>query len=93
MDSASVFSLEVHYSGHIQHIGFRQALLEAARGFEVRGRVENLDDGRVRLLAQGPRREVEAFAAEIEHRMKPFIRQAEHRRPAAPPTLVGFTLA
>jgi acylphosphatase len=38
---------EVHYSGHVQGVGFRYTTRSIARGYEVTGFVQNLEDGRV----------------------------------------------
>ena len=40
------------YSGHIQGVGFRMAVKNVARGFEVTGTVQNLKDGRVEVKVQ-----------------------------------------
>lgn len=51
----------VLYSGHVQGVGFRYNAKSVARGFEVTGTVRNLPDGRVELIAEGRREELEAF--------------------------------
>jgi len=51
----------VHYQGRVQGVGFRWTAKHIARGFDVTGSVENLPDGRVRLVAQGESDEVEGF--------------------------------
>jgi acylphosphatase len=53
--------MRVLYSGHVQGVGFRYTAKMAARGFEVTGTVRNLPDGRVELIAEGRRDELEAF--------------------------------
>ena len=67
--------MRVLYTGHVQGVGFRYMAKAAARGFEVTGTVRNLADGRVELIAEGQREELEAFRqgvrdAGLEH----FIR-------------------
>src|SRR5438552_1157467 len=49
------------YSGRVQGVGFRYTVKTAASGFEVTGLVRNLRDGRVELMAEGLRDELEAF--------------------------------
>ena len=49
------------YSGRVQGVGFRYAACSVAMGFEVTGTVRNLSDGRVELVAEGERPELEAF--------------------------------
>ena len=46
-------SVQVHYEGHVQGVGFRWTVKRIACGFEVAGSVRNLPDGRVEVLAQG----------------------------------------
>ena len=51
----------VYYSGRVQGVGFRYTVKRLVFGFEVTGIVENLADGRVRLVAEGEKPELEAF--------------------------------
>jgi len=53
--------MHVFYSGRVQNIGFRYAAKSVATGFEVTGTVKNLDDGRVELIAEGTKAELEDF--------------------------------
>jgi acylphosphatase len=53
------------YSGHVQGVGFRYTAKTVATGFEITGTVRNLPDGRVELIAEGAREELEAFRAAI----------------------------
>jgi acylphosphatase len=57
--------LEIFYSGHVQGVGFRYTAKTVAAGFEVNGVIRNLPDGRVELIAEGSREELEAFRAAI----------------------------
>jgi acylphosphatase len=68
---------EVHYSGHVQGVGFRWTACSIARGFAVTGLVRNLPDGRVQLVAEGEREEVDRFLAAIADSMAGNIRHAE----------------
>jgi acylphosphatase len=54
-------SLQVFYEGHVQGVGFRWSLRDAAKGFDVTGWVRNLPDGRVELQVTGEEDEVRAF--------------------------------
>jgi acylphosphatase len=76
--------LHVYYSGKVQGVGFRYTVKILAQGFEVTGTVRNLSDGRVELLAEGIREELEAFKQGIlESELGSFIRNEEtHWEPA-----------
>jgi acylphosphatase len=56
---------QIIYSGRVQGIGFRYAAKNVAAGFEISGTVRNLPDGRVELVAEGGREELDAFRAAI----------------------------
>lgn len=67
--------MRILYSGHVQGIGFRYTVKAVAAGFEVTGTVRNLLDGRVELVAEGPREELEAFRRAIRAEgLEHFIR-------------------
>jgi acylphosphatase len=70
--------MRILYSGHVQGVGFRYAAKAVAAGFEVTGTVRNLPDGRVELVAEGARAELEAFRQAIRDAgMDAFIRSDE----------------
>ena len=49
---------EVFYSGRVQGVGFRQSVYTLARKQDVQGYVQNLDNGKVRLVADGESKQV-----------------------------------
>ena len=55
----------MYYSGRVQGVGFRYSVRNLVTGFEVTGIVRNLDDGRVWLVAEGMKDELEAFLEAI----------------------------
>ena len=57
--------MTVFYSGKVQGVGFRYNAKSVATGFELTGTVRNLLDGRVELIAEGDKAELEAFRAAI----------------------------
>ena len=70
--------LHVFYSGSVQGVGFRYTVKSLARGFEVTGTVRNLPEGRVELVAEGERTELEAFRRAIQDsELGHFIRLEE----------------
>jgi acylphosphatase len=70
--------LRSFFSGWVQGVGFRYTVKALAHGFEVTGTVRNLSDGRVELVAEGERQELEAFLRAIEgSEVGHFIKQTE----------------
>jgi acylphosphatase len=57
----------IFYSGSVQGVGFRYTTKSVAAGFEVTGTVRNLLDGRVELIAEGVRDELETFRDAIRN--------------------------
>jgi acylphosphatase len=59
--------MTVWFSGCVQGVGFRYTARRVAAGFEVCGTVRNLPDGRVELVAEGERPELQAFCEAIRN--------------------------
>jgi len=57
--------LQIFYSGRVQGVGFRYAVKALVPGFEVTGLIRNLPNGRVELVAEGEKAELEAFQLAI----------------------------
>jgi len=57
--------MKILYSGHVQGVGFRYTVRSVAAGYEVTGTVANQPDGRVALVAEGAKDELEAFRQAI----------------------------
>jgi acylphosphatase len=55
------YRMHIYYSGKVQGVGFRYTTKDVATGYEVTGIVRNLADGRVELMAEGAREELEVF--------------------------------
>ena len=53
--------IHVFYAGRVQGVGFRMSVKQIACGYEVVGWVKNLSDGRVEMIAEGDKAELEAF--------------------------------
>lgn len=70
--------LEVCFSGNVQGVGFRFTTVDVAPRFaDVKGYVRNMPDGRVELVAEGPRAQVDRFLEAIEDRMGGYIHNME----------------
>jgi acylphosphatase len=85
--------MRILYSGHVQGIGFRYTAKAVAAGFEVTGTVRNLPDGRVELVAEGARAELEAFRQAVRDAgMDAFIRGDEASWSEATSGFRGFEI-
>ena len=67
----------IHFSGHVQGVGFRYTAQAVARDFDVKGYVKNLSDGRVKLEIEGDEAEIDRFVARIREQMGPYIRDVD----------------
>ena len=85
--------MHIFYAGHVQGVGFRYTAKSVAAGFEVTGTVRNLLDGRVELVAEGPREELEAFQRAIrEAGLEHFVRNEDVSWSAATGEFRGFEI-
>ena len=76
----------------MQGVGFRYSTKVIARGFDVSGWVRNLPDGRVEMIAEGEREELDAFLQGMrDSHLGGFIRN-EDVRWATAEGLRGFTI-
>lgn len=82
----------IHFSGHVQGVGFRYTTRQIAQEFEVAGFVRNLPDGRVEVEVEGASGEIAAFVAAIEERMHGYIRKVEQTAVRRAPQFQGFTI-
>jgi len=74
-------------------VGFRYTAKSVATGFEVTGTVRNLPDGRVELVAEGTREELEAFRRAIRQAgLEHFIKNEEVHWSNAMGSFRGFEI-
>ena len=60
-----MFKLIAHVSGKVQMAGYRSRVVIIAKAFDLRGYVRNLPDGRVKIVAEGSKTDLERFLAAI----------------------------
>ena len=60
-----MFKLIAHVSGKVQMAGYRSRIVIIAKAFDLRGYVRNLPDGRVKIVAEGSKTDLERFLAAI----------------------------
>jgi acylphosphatase len=77
MAAAGIEARRVLYSGRVQGVGFRYTAQRVAQQHAVTGFVKNLRDGRVELVAEGQREEVERLLKAIADAMGGYIDAAD----------------
>ena len=83
----------IFYSGRVQGVGFRATVRGLARGYDVTGMVRNLPDGRVELVAEGARSELQSFLDGIaESELSGFIAKQHDAWSKAQGNLRGFVI-
>ena len=85
--------MTVFYSGSVQGVGFRYTAKTVATGYELPGTVKNLPDGRVELVAEGARAELDAYRAALRDAgLAGFIRDEQVSWAAAKNEFRGFEI-
>lgn len=88
-----MISLQVFYEGTVQGVGFRWTVWHIAKGFEVKGWVRNLIDGRVELQVSGDEPEVRGFLDAIaEGELHGLIKKQTEAFLPEPPNARGFEI-
>lgn len=80
----------IHFAGRVQGVGFRYNAKDVALGFAVTGHVQNLSDGRVRLVAEGAAEELSRFSTALRKRMARYIEGESCEVEAATGEFTGF---
>ena len=72
----------VIYSGNVQGVGFRFTTSRIAENYKVTGTVKNLPDGKVEVIAEGQKAEIEMFLEELAEQMSGNIHNTkQHSSP------------
>lgn len=82
----------VHFRGQVQGVGFRYTTCQVAARFDVSGTVCNLDDGSVRLIAEGDDTELTRFIAGVAEAMDGRIRDCSEDVGEATGEFRGFSV-
>ena len=64
---------DVYFSGYVQAVGFRYTTQAIAARFPVTGFVRNLSDGRVELVVEGHRDDLDRFQQAVTDAMRANI--------------------
>ena len=65
--------LTAYISGTVQKVGYRARVMDFAKMLGLRGTVENLDDGRVKIVAEGDEDKLKWFEEAIVIKNTPII--------------------
>jgi acylphosphatase len=85
--------MHILYEGRVQGVGFRYTTKSLACGFEITGTVRNLMDGKVELIVEGERAELESFRQSIvESELGHFIRHEQITWAEAKNSFRGFEI-
>ena len=60
--------LTAYVSGRVQRVGYRAKVIQLANCMGITGIIENLSDGRVRIIAEGDEEKMELFEGSIDIR-------------------------
>ena len=58
--------LIAYVSGQVQKVGYRKRVTQTAKAFGLKGIVENLEDGRVKIIAEGEDEKLKWFESAID---------------------------
>lgn len=71
---------EIWFSGEVQGVGFRATAVRLANNYDLKGRVKNLNDGRVWLSLEGEAKVIESFLADLQKLMGFYIRSNNEQK-------------
>ncbi|MFP4053278.1 MAG: acylphosphatase [Phycisphaerae bacterium] len=74
----------LRFKGNVQGVGFRYTATRTAEGYDVGGYVKNMPDGTVECVAEGEKKEIDAFVRDLTDRMSGHIRDKTEQ--TAPPS-------
>jgi acylphosphatase len=83
----------VLYSGRVQGVGFRYTTRSIAQRYAVEGYVKNLPDGRVELVVEGEKRELDGLLSEIRDHFSGNLRDEKCDLQPASGEFRGFEIA
>ena len=88
-----MISLQVFFEGRVQGVGFRWTVRHIAKGFDLKGWVRNLIDGRVEMQVSGDETEVRAFVEAIgQSELRAHIRKLTENKLETPVEANGFEI-
>ena len=82
----------VHFGGRVQGVGFRYTAHNMAIGYNVTGYVRNLPDGRVELVVEGQKQDIDELVENIKDRMQGFLSRVTDNDAPATGEFKGFVI-
>ena len=89
--SLSMVRSHVIFSGRVQGVGFRYTAQRLANEHKLLGWVKNLPDGRVEMLAEGPRERIEHLLFKLDSRFQITKKDLDWLEPKG--QFTGFDIA
>lgn len=77
-DPAKFIRITAYFTGRVQGVGFRHHAYQASKSFDVTGTVQNLDDGRVKVVVEGERSVLECFLDRVGHPTAGHVSKVQH---------------
>lgn len=90
--SEEIVRRECLFRGRVQGVGFRYTTRDLASQFRVVGYVMNLPDGRVRLVVEGERAELDRFVGALASEMARHIVDCETSDSPATNEYIDFSI-
>lgn len=82
----------VFYSGHVQGVGFRRSVARVAHAYDVSGWVRNLPDGRVQVVAEAAKDQLDKFLEDVGEVLEANIRHCQSEETLATGEFQRFTV-
>jgi len=61
-----MFRAHIYYSGRVHGVGFRYTVQDCARRLSLTGWVKNLPDGRVEMMVEGTKENIDHLCRDVE---------------------------
>ena len=91
--TSNILRRTVCFSGRVQGVAFRYTTRAVASRFNVTGYVRNLPDGRVELVAEGAREELDQFQGAVADAMRGYIKDTSTTDTTPTDEFTSFTIA
>jgi len=80
------------FKGHVQGVGFRFTVLNAASRYRLTGYVRNLPDGAVEMLTQGQAADIDDCISDIDESFAGYVKETIINDVPADPKYTDFKI-